>query len=303
MPVAGDGTKAKAYFTTGDFEIGEELGVLKLSGDGTAYGVSVTRPLVRSRRQSVIAELGIDLNDTNFTMDLGGATQGHPATASLSRDRIRKVRLGASIDRVQAGKARELYNVYIHQGLGSFLGGSESTDGVSRAGADNTFTKLAVEAARLQALSDRAVLNIGLTGQYAISRLLTPEEMSIGGADSVRGFTQSKYLGDNGIQASVEVRYDLPGLTRAEGGVSWLQDFKLVAFVDHGTVFRRSTGTEAGDSSSITGAGVGFRAELGGAEYASRYFLRFDLGVPVAGKDSEKGDPTVVPYIRLEHQF
>lgn len=288
MPISGDGTKLRAYIANGDFEIGRALEVLGLAGSGTSYGLSVTRPLVRSRRQSSTAELGLDISNTKFEMDIG---QG----IVLGRDRIRKMRLGATWDWCDtAGRSREILSAYLHQGLGEFLDGSTSGDATSRRGASNSFTKLAVQGARQQRLDERATLNFRLSGQAATTSLLTGEQFSIGGADSVRGYPQSEFLGDDGLQASVDLRYSPRGATSIEDGPDWIQALNLVAFVDYGTIF--------GDA-SIAGAGIGFLAELGDSSpSAARFLVRCDLGYALSSQHPTAGG-RLQPYFRIEHRF
>jgi hemolysin activation/secretion protein len=291
MPVSGDGTKLNAYISAGDFAVGGDLALLSMRGDGVSYGLSATRPLSRSRQRSVIAELGLDLSNTHFEMDFGG-----PNKVPLSTDHIRKLRLGSTWDQ-KSGHRRDMVSAYVHQGLGGFMGGT-SGEGGSRPNADDKFTKLTLEAARQQQLSDRTMLNIALMGQISSTDLLAPEQMSIGGADSVRGYPQSEFINDNGIQANLEFRYAPPGLNRS-GGSRWLQAFQWVAFVDHGTVFAHSAQSGTSRSQSLTGTGLGFRAEVGSG--ARPYSVRCDLGYGLSGKPTAGG--RLQPYVRVEHQF
>jgi hemolysin activation/secretion protein len=286
MPVSGDGTKLNAHVSAGDFAVGGDLALLNMRGTGVFYGVSATRPLSRSRQQSVIAEIGLDVNNSNLKMDFDSVR------VPVGEDRIRKLRLGSTWDK-KSGRRRDLVSVYVHQGLGGFLGGT----GSSRVGADNAFTKLTLEAARQQRINDLTSVNFGFAGQLSTKTLLVGEEMAIGGADSVRGYPQSMFIGDSGIQANLEFRYSPPGLNRS-GDSRWLQAFQWVAFVDHGKVFDHNA--QPGDTKpGITGAGVGFRAVLGSAE--KPYNLRCDIGVPLSGHKPNDGG--VQPYVRLDHQF
>ena len=301
VPLLGDGTRLKAYVTAGDFEVGRDLGVLNLQGNGLSFGLAGTRPIVRSRNRSITAEAGLDWSDTDFSMNLG-CPGGGPNTVPMSQDRIRKVRLGGTWDQVEkAGRARDLANLYLHQGLGGLLGGTGVGDPASRLGADNSFTKLTLDAARLQRLNDRMILSVRLASQFSVGSLLTAEQMSIGGADSVRGYPQSQELGDQGIQANVELRYTPPGLTSEQKGISWLHDLVVIGFVDHGSIFRSDPQPGEDKSDSLTGAGVGFRAGLGSANASNRFLLRCDLGCAVGGEPSSGG--RVQPYLRLERQF
>jgi hemolysin activation/secretion protein len=293
VPLRGDGTKLNAYFSTGDFAVGQDLAVLNLKGDGTFYGISATRPITRTRYRSVTGEVGLDISNTNLKMEFG------PDQISIGEDKVRKLRLGATWDtKAKNGNSRQLVNVYLHQGLGGFLGGTGSSDAGSRVGADNFFTKLTLEAARQQRVNNLMTVNFGLTGQFSTKSLLVGEEFSIGGADSVRGYPQSLFIGDSGLQASVELRYAPPSMHNKTKG--WLRDLNLVAFVDHGQVFIHSSQPGESTPPAITGAGFGVRALLGSSE--KPYNLRCDLGFPLSGHKPKVGGG-VQPYVRLDHQF
>lgn len=299
-PLSGDGTKLKAYFAAGDFEVGRDLAVLNLQGTTISFGASAVRPLVRTRYRSVLAEAGLDISNSDFDMALT-----HPSI-SISKDRVRKLRVGGIWDWTErSARGHNIAAVYLHQGLGGFLGGTGSEDTPSRAGATNGFTKLTIEGARQQRLSalppddhrphGLTLLNVSLSTQLSPDTLMVGEQMSIGGADSVRGYPQSEHLGDSGLRASVEVRHSFPVKTTSK----WLREFTALAFVDHGTVWLHNAGLSEDSSPSITGAGVGFRTTLGSAK--SFYNVRFDLGFALSGTPSAGG--TVQPYVRVDHAF
>lgn len=67
--------------------------------------------------------------------------------------------------------------------------------------------------------------------QLTDSLLIGNEQFSIGGNETVRGYFQSETLGDTGIYGQAEVR--TPVLVKS---ISWLKDWRLVAFVDAGEV-------------------------------------------------------------------
>jgi len=279
IPINAKGTRLAVHGSAGDFELGRQLGVLGLRGEGRSLGVSATHPFAKSRKRSLTATAALDLDNTDFDMDASCPTSGQPSLMPVSEDRIRKLRLGVDFDDVEkAGEARNIASLYLHQGLGGFLDGTTDPSVGSVWGADNSFTKLTLEAARLQKLSDRTFVTARLTGQYSPDSLLAGEVMSIGGADSVRGFYQSAYVGDSGIQLSVELRHTL---LEAESRKAWLQNLQGVLFVDHGSVFE-SGGAEA--SRHMTGTGVGVRAS-----FAEGFSLRADVGYALSqdeGRDT-----------------
>lgn len=75
-------------------------------------------------------------------------------------------------------------------------------------------------------------LALRIAAQYAVEPLISNEQFSIGGADSVRGYLESEELGDYGVNSSVELRS--PQLTRWFG--DRVQQFFLFGFFDAGVV-------------------------------------------------------------------
>lgn len=295
VPIDTDGTKLKAYVADGDLGVGGPLALLKLRGNGASYGMSAVWPLLRSRNKSTTLEAGLDFTNNSFDMMIGSGSSG----ISISRDRVRKVRVGAIWDRVEKpGRVRSLTNVYLHQGLGGFMDGG----GTSREDAGNSFTKLTASYARQQKIRDRAVLNLGIALQYSPQSLLVAEQMAVGGADSVRGYPQSDFIGDWGVQSNVELRLNPRGFTCWDGGPPWLQDFNLIGFIDHGSVFLHEPQPGEERSRIALGAGVGFRATVGSRRHPDRCVaVRADLGYALADRPVSGG--RLQPYVRLERNF
>ena len=281
VPLNAKGTRVAVYGRAGDFEVGRNFALLGLAGDGVGYGIVATHPLVRSKRRTLEAQFGFDAEDAKLKSGL--------FDTETSNDKIRAIRLGANYDEVtSAGKTRNIATLTLHQGLDDWLGGMESGASSSRPPADNKFTKITLEAARLRKLNDRLFLFSRLTGQYANDSLVVGEQMAIGGANSVRGFTQSEFLGDSGVRANVELRYT-PSWGKKPG---WLADFQGVCFVDHGSVWLKHPASGEPDSHRITGVGVGFRAML-----KCNVAIRADLGYGLTQASS--GGGRLQPYVEV----
>ncbi|MBI3187423.1 MAG: ShlB/FhaC/HecB family hemolysin secretion/activation protein [Gammaproteobacteria bacterium] len=71
-------------------------------------------------------------------------------------------------------------------------------------------------------------LNYNFRGQYTETLLISNEQFSAGGVDSVRGYLASSALGDNGIQASVGLNYSLFG----DKPPAHVQQWTVGVFVD-----------------------------------------------------------------------
>jgi hemolysin activation/secretion protein len=282
-PIHADGTKLSAHVGGGRFEVGEEFAVLGIKGSGLSWGLSASRPLQRSRLRSLTLEGGLEVNDSKQSL-LGATT---------SDDRIRKLRVGLSLDEKDS-TGRNFVSVSVQQGLGTLLGGMANDDPLSSRSfsfADDQFTKFALDLTRVQRVNPRALVIGRLSGQYSTSSLVVGEQWTIGGADSVRGHPQSSYLGDDGFTLSLEARLSpLPEDHEYHGR------FQFALFADHGTVKTKRPGAGQSGSRSISGVGFGVRANL-----PDDLNLRADLGFALGTEPLSGG--TAVPYIQLARPF
>jgi hemolysin activation/secretion protein len=201
------------------------------------------------------------------------------------------MRIGYSMD-LRDLEGRWIFQPAITQGVG----GNSSTDPLSsRLGASGVFTKLNMDAARVQIVNEQTYAIFRLSGQYAWNPLFVSEEFAIGGPDSVRGFSQSEFLGDIGYSGSAEINFS-PLIEDPETDISERQILQLAAFVDHGSARRVNAQPGEDPSRTLTGAGVGIR--LGIYENTQ---LKLDLGFPLSGRIPI--DPDVIPYASVSTTF
>ncbi len=110
------------------------------------------------------------------------------------------------------------------------------------------------------------------SGQWSGDTLIQGEQMRLGGADGVRGFSEGSETGEIGGRLNLEVY--TPAFEKADA------QFRGLVFVDGGVV-KEKTG---GGSTSISGAGFGLRSA-----YTERYALRLDAGrIMKEGNDPEQ---------------
>jgi hemolysin activation/secretion protein len=102
-------------------------------------------------------------------------------------------------------------------------------------------------------------LHLALNGQYTRDMLVTGEQFGLGGADSVRGFTEREILGDKGYRGTVELYTPDIG---AKTGVSGARLRGLV-FGDWGAVRRINPGPGEPAGEHISSAGLGLRYARG----------------------------------------
>lgn len=91
-------------------------------------------------------------------------------------------------------------------------------------------------------------------GQWTDQPLVTNEQYSAGGADTVRGYFEAEALGDYGLSQTVELR-------SRSWSTSWLDQLQVFVFFDDALLkLRRATpGTPVTSALLSTGAGVNFK--------------------------------------------
>jgi hemolysin activation/secretion protein len=102
-------------------------------------------------------------------------------------------------------------------------------------------------------------LRLALNGQYTRDMLVTGEQFGIGGADSVRGFTEREIIDDKGYRGTVELYTPDAG---AQTGVSGAH-LRGVVFEDWGAVRRINPGPGERGGEYISSAGLGLRYARG----------------------------------------
>ncbi|HEU0202425.1 MAG TPA: ShlB/FhaC/HecB family hemolysin secretion/activation protein [Burkholderiaceae bacterium] len=211
----------------------------KLDTRSDALTLHASYALVRSRRLNVDPRLAFHVyNNASDIADL-----------PLSRDRIRAVRLGALLDFTDGAGGVNLLDLEASRGL-SGLGASRRDDPeLSRAGADPQFTKVTLYAARVQYLLRSVQALLAVTAQSSNDRLVTAEQIGLGGETFLRAFDASEYLGDRGYAGKLELRF-----------IDAVANFALTwyGFFDAGRVERREF-DDSKTTTSLRSFGTGLR--------------------------------------------
>ncbi|HEY9685438.1 MAG TPA: ShlB/FhaC/HecB family hemolysin secretion/activation protein [Coleofasciculaceae cyanobacterium] len=163
---------------------------------------------------------------------------------------------------------------------GRWMLGAGMTGGIVALGGNDAYTKFNASVTRVQALP------YGLIGFFRGETQLTPnrlpfaEKMQIGGANSVRGYSEGLLIADSGYLLSAELRYPMSFLPK-----KIRNDWQGLVFADYGQVFACGSideGTPAGNTGTLLGYGIGFRGRV------TRYLdARLDLGVASGHKQNQ----------------
>ena len=247
--VGDDGMIASLIGTVTNSQPGSSLAAFNVLTDSWAVGTRLTYPVIRSRDQTLMFDLGFTVQNARVNVLASG----------LSHDQWRVLDLSVSYSRSGLFGGSFAATFDIAQGLGVFGATPNHSPLLSRSGGYTDFTKV-VGSVRFE----RPIvtgLSVVLTGQaqYAFVPLITGEQVTFGGQQIGRGYDPGGITGDNGIGASAEVRYD-PHLM-----FSVVQALQPYAYVDNAQSWYIQRGLALDPSllnQSINSVGTGMRVWL-----------------------------------------
>lgn len=128
--------------------------------------------------------------------------------------------------------------------------------------------------------------NLHLAAQYSDQPLISNEEFSVGGADTVRGYFESEALGDYGAAAQGELR--TPSLSRS---ALFLDELRFILFADGGVAGVYNPLQDQAHQSRLGSFGAGFRLK-----WLKRLNSAVDFGRPLKNGPNTKSDREFVSF-------
>lgn len=276
LPIGSHGTKigVSQAHSNYDFNVGSN----NVRGHANIVNVYAKQELYRTERFIAEFESGLALKQSSF--DAPGFSQ------AVGRDRLSV--LTEAINLQEFDKyGRTFWRNEVGIGL-DILGATTNGESViSRRGAGSQFSRYTTALLRSVILPNKSYFILKGFGQATSDALSALEQFQLGGANTVRGYAEGRYLGDSGFVLSAEYRYPLKFIP--EGWVvpkttTRLKDsLELTSFYDFGGVFNNTNTASTNPSSGLSsanayamGMGVGLRAKL------TRFLAaRLDLGFPL----------------------
>jgi hemolysin activation/secretion protein len=303
LPIGLEGTTLTVGGTYAHSRPGFTLTDLDLESEDKTIDVAVAHPVIRSRAENLNLILDFDSRDSDSLLRRG-ATPLNP-NGLIYDDHLRVLRLTGNYDTSDNLFDREGTNqasFEAHKGLDG-LGASRnytpleqlSTTGdqLSRSDGKADFTKLTTELSRIQQLYDKFSMQVAVTGQYSFDPLLTSEQFSLGGAQYLRSYDPSEFLGDSGYAAKAELRYSD---TISTGPV---HSYQLYTYYDEGQVWNRHT--QAGDSENgLMAQSVGGGVRVTVTDYVSGYL---EVSEPIARKVPTYTDIAPRAFFSLQFHY
>jgi hemolysin activation/secretion protein len=243
-----------------------QYSALGIRSDSNLYEVSYRQPLVRSTSEEFALSLGLAFQDGQTFLN-----QNQPQPFGIGPDtsgnsRTRVVKFGQdylSRDVRGAWALRSQFN------LGLNIANATTNPSPIPSG---QFFSWVGQVQRAQRLNNNHLLIAQADLQLTPDSLLPSQQFSIGGGQSIRGYTQNARSGDNGFRVSVEDRI---ALQTDKSGTPTIQ---LAPFVDLGTVWNRNNNP---NNSSLPDRRFLSSVGLGAIYQPSPQFnVRVDYSVP-----------------------
>lgn len=263
QPLNDQGTSVGANFTYALLRPGRELKRWQTVSEGTEFRIFASHPFIRQRELNLSLKGGLEFSHGRTDLDF--------FRTRLTDERISALFMEATLGRRGARSGSSQVTFSVRQGLPA-LGSYESGDDLlSRPDAEGWFQTFGIKGTHHQPLLPRTLPGLGLLAsvqaQYAPTALPASEEVSFGGSFIGRGYDSSTVIGENGIGAALELRYDFA--VNSE----YLDQLQFYGFYDMASAWDYSAGlaeTQTTLASGGTGlrmlSNKGYRAEL---EYAA----------------------------------
>ena len=299
IPINKYNTRIGAYGIFSHTDIGGQFTAIEPEGSATALGAYITHPLFdKNYFDPVAVNISSDVIAGFDLIDVKNMLMGE----ETSHDVLRVAKIGISFDERDAlGRTfvNNEFRVGI-DGLGSYSSNDESSS-IIDAGAD--FLKYTGTVTRITRLPFSMTLINNLKFQHTNNPLVTSEQMSMGGADSVRGYPQNDYLADYGYVATLELRtpaFIFPREIKVpydDKKTPIMDAVQFVYFVDFGKGHRKNPRVGETKDQFMIGTGFGFRFDL-----YDHLRARLDFGFPAGNEEPSDGSSGTV-HIGVQYEF
>ena len=267
LPLGYDGLRLAAHASLLDYELGGNFRSLEADGQARTAGLALSYPLVRQGERNLT--LSLDYEHRRYRDDA--------LSLPLRRNVIDAVTLGLSGDLRDGvgGGGLSWGAAQLTQGaLGiKDIAGSRAQD-ASGPRTHGSYTKLALQLGRLQALGVGWQVQAALSGQFANGNLASSERMTLGGPGQVRAYPVNEGDGDSGVLLKLELQRDL--------GSGW----QALAFFDAGRIRQHQSpwsgwNAGSGQANGYNLAGTGLGLNWRGTGSLRGWYLNTSVAKPI----------------------
>lgn len=266
------------------------VGDVNVIGNGYIFGARYIKPLPSLDSFYHSLTFGADYKDFDESVNLLGS-DGFKTPIAYSA-----FLLGYD-GTYQNSSSQTQFNLGINFATRSF-GNSEKEFREKRSFAKPNYAYLRADVKHTRKLPQDWSLQVKLNGQIASDPLVSAEQFTIGGADSVRGYLESQALGDYGVSGSLELRTPpLVKFIQNHAFKDYIKDLFAFTFIDAGQVTTLKPLPNQDESSDLFSVGLGIKLKL-----AQGFFTNLDYAHALreAG-EVEKGDDRV--HFRVGYEW
>jgi hemolysin activation/secretion protein len=281
------------------FDVGGSLDDLQLSGRSDIFGMYYKHSFQKSRVGSINGLL-------RFSSITALTTQ---ESSTLNKDKLSVLSAETEfvnyIDQWFGGGVTNM-NIVVSRGLRNFLGSNDTNDlDISRVTASGEkapaeFWKFNAEYSRLQRLWTNASLLFRFSGQATDSALVSVEQFTLGGPNTVRAYPQAELMMDQGYFTSAELIFNAPGFANrpAFSNRTWGELLQVSLFCDNAGGELKDPLSNEEESGYLSGAGVGVHFTMPGVFSAD-----LSIAVPIGARHNADSDRDYYTYFAISYQF
>lgn len=258
------------------------VGTSHVIGNGKILGARLIEPLPVNKGSFFHTfTAGVDYKDFEQNVNLDGSTSVETPITYLPFTLQYSLTLPKS--------ALELSGNFLFRGMVT----DASEFASKRSGADTSYFVLRGMAKTNYDLGQKWNAMLKAEGQLADGPLISNEQFSAGGAESVRGYNEAEVAGDDGFRGTLEIQSP-PWFVEPDG---WLKEFQALAFAEGALFWVREALPGQNSRMNIGSAGLGLRMTAWG-----HYKLDLDAAHVIRnGQDTKAGDNLV--SFRMNYEF
>ncbi len=284
IPVHSSGTRIGFGYSYSHIKVGGDLEALNITGDAHTYSPYILQPLVRRDWIELTFNTGMDFKE--IQNNVLGTRSGH--------DSLRILNFGLNSEFTDRW-GKTYFPNSVHIGFSTFLGASDALEnGATRVGTGGQFFVYRTSLIRYHRLPWGMTYAFRGQAQLTNDRLPPSEQLRLGGAFSVRGYSEGEYLSDYGAFMTNELyipSYFFPKDWKLPYSKQPIREqIQGVTFFDFGGGSLRNTLNGEEHNRTLAGAGLGTRIRL-----FDKVFARVQWATPT-GSNPRNGDQSAFYY-------
>ncbi len=265
-----NGTISFSFGTSASNVIKPPFDILNIVSNSKNYDLTIRQPFLQSTSQDFA--LGLTFSHSISAAYLLGGEIPYPTNGCDCNNGITKISALRFFQEYVQRSSEEVFAARSQLSLGINAFGST----INPISPDSQFLSWRGQAQYVRLLAPETLLLLRTDLQFADRPLLSQEQISFGGQDTLRGFAQNAVLSDNGLLFSAEVRIPIMHIPEINGLL------QIAPFFDFGEAWNYNASTNP-DPSTLASVGMGLRFQM-----SDRLTARLDWGIPLSRISGDK---------------